>query len=423
MSSRSFSEARIIFLLAAVQFVNTLDFMMVMPLGPDLARNLGISAAHLGYIGGSYTLAAGIAALLGAGLLDRFNRRYALAWCLIGLATATALGGFAWNFASLLAARLMAGACGGPAAALAVAIIGDVIPATRRGKAMGIVMSAFSITAVIGVPIGLELAQFDTWRLPFFVTAGLGLAINMLAILWLPNLRDHMSGAAANLSFFNRIKTLFSLETGFAALAGFLVAFSGFMIAPNMAGHIQLNMDYPRAHLTWLYMAGGVTTLASLRLAGIGIDRFGSATVIAVGTACYMAILGVFFIAPSPVIPVIALFAGFMLANSTRNVAIATHASKIPPPHQRAGFMSMLGAIQHLAAALGSGLSSLYLFDLPGEKLGGVETVGWISMALAVPVPVFLFASERLYRARIHRETENAPPTGGQVAGRFASPD
>ena len=52
------SETAIVALVAAVQFVNILDFLMVMPMGPDFAVALGIPSSKLGYIGGSYTAAA-----------------------------------------------------------------------------------------------------------------------------------------------------------------------------------------------------------------------------------------------------------------------------------------------------------------------------------------------------------------------------
>ena len=56
------SERAIIAVVGAVQFVNILDFMMVMPLGPDFAKSLSIPESHLGYIGGAYTASASVAA-------------------------------------------------------------------------------------------------------------------------------------------------------------------------------------------------------------------------------------------------------------------------------------------------------------------------------------------------------------------------
>ena len=92
---RQTSERAVILLVAMVQFVNILDFMMVMPMGPDFAAALGIPLSRLGLIGGSYTLAAMVSGLVGSLFLDRFGRRNALLVAMLGLVVATVLGGLA----------------------------------------------------------------------------------------------------------------------------------------------------------------------------------------------------------------------------------------------------------------------------------------------------------------------------------------
>ena len=78
-SSKPVSERAVVFLIGAVQFVNILDFVMVMPLGPDFARGLGIASSHIGTIGGSYTLAASVMGLAGGYFLDFVLKRDELA--------------------------------------------------------------------------------------------------------------------------------------------------------------------------------------------------------------------------------------------------------------------------------------------------------------------------------------------------------
>jgi predicted MFS family arabinose efflux permease len=95
-------ERRVLFIVGAVQFVNVLDFMMVMPLGPDFAQSLSIPASRLGLIGGSYTAAAAVSGLAGALFLDRFDRRSALALAMLGLVVGTAAGAFATGLGSLM---------------------------------------------------------------------------------------------------------------------------------------------------------------------------------------------------------------------------------------------------------------------------------------------------------------------------------
>src|SRR5262249_20005718 len=128
--------------------------------------------------------------------LDRFDRRKALAVALAGLVIATAAGGLAFDLSTLLIARVAAGCFGGPASSLCLAIITDAIPVERRGRAMGAVMSSFSIASVLGVPAGLELARVGGWRMPFFAVAALGLLIVPFAFAFLPPMRAHLERVA-----------------------------------------------------------------------------------------------------------------------------------------------------------------------------------------------------------------------------------
>jgi len=402
------AESRIVLLISAVWFANILDFMMVMPLGPDFARALTISTAHLGYIGGSYTASAAIAGLLGSLVLDRFDRRKALAACLAGLVLSTALGGLAQGFTSLLATRVLAGAFGGPAAAVGLAIISDIIPAERRGKALGKVMGAFSIAAVLGVPIGLQLSEWGGWRMPFFAVAGLGMVIATGGIFWLPSLTGHLASREAGDTLARRARHM--LAPGPLMAAGYtgLTTLTNFMIVPNLASQLQFNLGYPRAWLGLLYMAGGAVTFFSLRLAGRMIDRFGAATVSAIGSVVFIPTLFAIFIDGDALLgpwraavsddirlPVVLMFTCFLLGNSTRNVAMQTLSSKLPAPAERAGFLSILSAVQHLCSAAGAMLASTMLVDLPGPRLGGTGAMATVSILLSLGVVPLMWLVER----------------------------
>lgn len=89
----------------------------------------------------------------------------------------------------MLITRLIAGAFGGISSSLVTAMIGDIIPPTRRGRAMSYVMSAFPLASVLGVPLGLTLAGWFDWHAPFFLLAGCSVFILALALFALPNIR------------------------------------------------------------------------------------------------------------------------------------------------------------------------------------------------------------------------------------------
>src|SRR3954466_665587 len=85
------SERLILFILAAVQFTSIVDFMIVMPLGPQLMRSLRIGPSEFGLIVSSYTFAAGAAGLVASALVDRFSRRLTFLALFMGFLIGTLL--------------------------------------------------------------------------------------------------------------------------------------------------------------------------------------------------------------------------------------------------------------------------------------------------------------------------------------------
>lgn len=388
------SERTIVFLVGAVQFVNILDFMMVMPMGPDFAAALHIPTSNLGLIGGSYTAAACVTGLAGAFVLDRFDRRSALGVAMVGLVIGTLLGGAATGLGTLLLARVIAGAFGGPATSIALSIISDRVPPERRGKAMGAVMGAFSVASVLGVPAGLKLARIGGWRMPFFSVGAMGFVIAALAIFLLPPMRDHIArkGPVAPPAFadlFRRPVVLLSYAMTITATVGM------FALIPNISAHLQRNLGYPRADIETLYFIGGIVSFGVLRVAGRLVDRLGSTPVATAGTLATALVIWAGFVRVPPPVPVLAIFVGFMACTGLRNVAFNTLTSRVPRPAERARFMSIQSATQHAASAFGAVLSSQVLRERADGHLDRVDDVAWFSIVMVLTLPVLMFFVER----------------------------
>lgn len=412
------SERFILLLVSAVQFVNILDFMIVMPLGPDFAKDLGIPVSRLGLIGGSYTAAAAVSGVLGSKFLDRFDRRDALAVTMFGLVLGTVAAGFARDLPTLMLARVVAGAFGGPATSVALSVIADVVPPERRGRALGLVMGSFAVASVFGVPLSLELARIGDWRLPFFSVAGLGLIVAGGAIVKMPPLRLHLRHTeprARILRFLRDPAVMFSL------LASFTVMVAAFSVIPNLSAYLQHNRGYPREHLGALYLTGGSVSYVAMRAAGIYIDKLGSSVIGSVGTVVFVATLAGTFVYEWPWLPVMLLFASFMTSMALRNVSLNTLASRVPQPHERARFMSLQSGVQHIAAALGAMVSSSLLTELPDKRLAGMPLVASVSISCAVVLPFLLRAVERHLVVRV-RSAAAEPWTAPAEVARASIP-
>jgi predicted MFS family arabinose efflux permease len=399
------SERLIIFLVGAIQFINIVDFMMVMPLGPYYAGALGISTAHLGQIAGSYTAAAAIAGIVAARFLDRFDRRKALGVALFGLVAGTAAGAGAHGLASLVVARAIAGAFGGPATSIALSIVADAVPPARRGRAIGAVMGAFSAASVLGVPMGLRLAIWGGWRLPFIVVAGMGVVVGILALLKMPSLRGHIVAAGARGPTLSALLGDGTIRLALAMNA--LVMLTAFLVVPNIAPHLLQNLGYPRDRLDLGYMVGGATSFLIMRVAGHGIDRYGAARVSVVGTVVLIGVLTFAFIAPGAIgtAGVLVVFVLFMGAMSVRNVSMSSLSTRVPRANERAGYMSLQSTAQHISSATGAFVSSRLLHEAPGGRLAGISTVSTISAVLALGLPPLLAAINKRVTVRENRET------------------
>lgn len=392
------SERTLVFLVGAVQFVNILDFVIVMPLGPDFAAALNIPTSLVGVVGGSYTAAAAVAGLVGSLFLDRYDRRSALGVAMLGLMLGTAAGGLANGLTGLLAARIVAGLFGGPATSIALAIIADSVPPGRRGKAMGSVMGAFAVASVLGVPAGLELARLFGWRAPFFAVATLSLLVTAGVLLRLPPLREHLR-KARTVSTQPRGPLLDRLSV--LSLTGTALVMLGvFSIVPNISAFVQHNLGYPREQLGMLYLVGGAASFVVMRLVGALVDRYGATLLVGLGTILFAGSTVATFVVPRPPLPVLPLFVLFMLSGSVRNVPLQALASRVPRPEQRARFMSAQSATQHMASAVAASGASLFLGADPSGRLLGMDRVGTAAALISLAIPIVARAVELRVRER-----------------------
>jgi predicted MFS family arabinose efflux permease len=423
------NERAVVLLIAAIHFINILEFMIVMPLGPDFAAELGIPTQNIGIITGSYTAAAAVAGIAGSFFLDRFDRRRVLAVAMAGLVIATAMAGLAWDLYSLIGARLLAGLFGGPATAISLAIISDTVPPERRGRAMGTVMTAFAASSIAGVPLSLELANIGGWRAPFFAVAGLGVIVTAIGVFLLPPLRLHLSdgrGKPPGLAMFRLLTRPLPLLAYSGTVA---MIFSAFTVIPHIPGYLVFNLGYtgepwlerlmaPLGYtpsvLGPLYLVGGTLSLIVLQVVGRMTDRLGSTAVSWIGAGLTITVIWLWFINYVPAIPAMVLFVAFMGSMSVRGVPVRTLDTKIPLPHERAAFMSLQSSVQHVTLALAAGLSSLWLTERPDKSLEGVPTLGLIAAGFALLLPVCVTITERMLKNSTQGATP-LPPAGAPV--------
>lgn len=385
--------------MTTVQLVGVLSFMIVMPLGPDFTIDLGIPPSEVGWIMAAYTVASAASGLTSALFIDRFDRRPALAVALTGLVLANVAAAVAWDMQSLIAARIVSGLFGGPAAALSIAVVADNVPVERRGQAMGMVMGAISIGAVFGIPLGLEIAHLFSWRAAFLAVAVLGGVLVVIGVALLPSQRLHLADALADKSnpAMRLIRIAMRRSTLMALALAAVAIIPGFMVMTNLAVFAQFNLGFPREQLGLLYMIGGAVSFFGMRWSGQFVDRFGSAPVTLVTTLGMALTLWLIFVDRSWVaLPLMLLVPATMLFNTARMVAQNTAVSKVPDPAERAGFMALVQACTQIFGSIGVMGAALMLGTGPGGQLVNMPVVGILAILVSLAGPFLMWRLERM---------------------------
>jgi predicted MFS family arabinose efflux permease len=372
------SERGILFTLAAVQFTHIMDFMIMMPLGAGLMRVFGISPNQFSYLVAAYGLAAAVTGFAGGFFIDRLDRKRALLWLFAGFGLSTLACALAPTFHLLLAARLAAGAFGGVAGSLVLAIVSDVIPPERRGRGMAVVMTAFPLASVLGVPSGLILADLFEWHAPFILLAALSVPIWCVASRYLPSLPPAAIKAHPG-------RQMWEILTHGVHLRGFMLTaslvFAGGLIIPFMSPSLVANTGLTESQLKFVYLFGGAATFFTTTLFGRLTDRHDKLNVLAgVSVAAIATTIILTHLGPSPIVFTLAVTTLFFITMAGRFTPTMAMISNAVEHRYRGGFMSVNSAIQQAASGVANLTAGALIVRSADGRLEGYPRVGWMAV-------------------------------------------
>ena len=378
-------EMLLIAFLSAVNFTHIMDFVIMMPLGPQFFRVFNINTQQFSIVVSSYTFAAAISGLISSLFIDRYDRKRALLVLYAGFIVGTYLCALAPTFFLLVCARVVAGAFGGVAGGLVMAIVGDVIPLARRGRAVGTVMAAFSIASVVGVPIGLYFATSISWHAPFIGLACMGVVLLVIGMKTLPHLRGHLTKGVER----NPIRELKAVITEPNHIRAFLLTsslmFGGFSVIPFLSPFMVKNIGLREDQLPLIYFFGGAATFFTSQLIGRLADRFGKhRTFYVVAMASMIPILLVTNLTPVPLWLVLCCSTLFMVLVSGRFVPAMALITGSTTSAMRGGFMSVNSSVQQAAAGAAAAMAGMFLVQTGDGPIYRFGFVGILACAFTL---------------------------------------
>jgi predicted MFS family arabinose efflux permease len=284
----------------------------------------------------------------------------------------------------LMAARAMCGAFGGVSGATVLTIVADVVPAERRARGMGIIMTAFSAAAALGVPLGLKLAQWWKWEAPFLAIAAIAAAVWALLARTLPPVRGHLDLAGADPR--KDFLTLLKDRNAWTGIALMMICVMGhFMIIPYLSPYLVGNVGLAEQHLFLVYLVGGVVTIFTGPYVGKLADRHGRfrAFVVLVTCACFivwhMATSG-----PLPLWHILLNAALFFIFASGRFVPAQATISLAVPPARRGAYMSLVSCARDLASGATAAIGGMIVTRDAGGAMLHFDRLGMIAIAISL---------------------------------------
>ena len=400
----SFSRYQIlvVIILALTQFTVVLDFMIMSPLGDMLMKSMRLSPSEFGSAVSAYAFSAGISGFLTAGFSDRFDRKRLLLFFYIGFIVGTALCGLAQAYFSLVTARVITGLFGGVIGSISMAIVADLFVLQQRGRVMGFVQMAFGASQVLGIPIGLYLANAWGWEAPFWMVALLSVLIAAAIAFLLKPVNAHL-GVKSEKSAFGHLWHTLSHPTyriGFTATA--LLSVGGFMMMPFGSAFAINNMQITEYELPILFMASGLFTLVIVPFVGRFSDRIDKYTLFVIASVWLMGVsIWYTHLGTTPLWAAIGLNVLLMVGVTSRMVPSSALMSAVPDMKDRGAYMSINASLQQLAGGISAMLAGRIVVQQTNfSPLENYDIVGYAVVGFSMISLLLMYRVNRLVKAK-----------------------
>ncbi|MBS1558197.1 MAG: MFS transporter [Bacteroidetes bacterium] len=400
-------QVLIIALLSILQFTIILDFMVLSPLGAILMPELRISTAQFGWVVSAYAFSAGVSGILTAGFADKFDRKKLLTFFYIGFLIGTVLCAIAPDYNFLLIARIVTGVFGGVIGSVGFAIITDLFKFEVRGRVMAFTQMAFALSQILGLPIGLLLANKYGWHSPFWMIAGFGLIIGVVIVIYMKPVTEHLKLKSDRSPFQHLIKTFSVPDYAKGYLATTLLATGGFMLMPFGSAFSTNNLGLTLDQLPMVYLIVGLCTVPAAPIIGKLSDKIGKFKVFFAGTILTTLMVAIYTpLGITPVWLVIVLSGTMFVGITSRMISAGALMSAVPAPQDRGAFMSIMSSVQQISGGIASAIAGAIVYQAPDGNLQRYNILGYVVISTMILTIAMMYWIDKHVKTIIKQEVK-----------------
>lgn len=363
-----------VLLLALATFVTGTAENIVIGILPQVAAGLGVSVGLAGQLTAVFSFTFAIAAPLALLLTRRFERKATFVAALAAFALCNLAAAASPGYGVLFIARVGMAAASATIALVATMLATEIVEASMKGRAIGVIFMGVSGSMVLGVPIGMLICSLLGWRSVFLALAGLALLVLAVCRRKLPQVGACGQGTPDYGAHLRSAPLVSAQLVSILMISGHFVLFA--YLSPYIAGVLGI----VGTGTVLAFIAFGIAGVSGGYLGGLAADKLTPGRAVVLVPASYLTALmliplasgsGFFFF---PMMMVWACLS-WMISPAVQAFLIATG-----PDTAEAGVSLNLSAM-HIGVGLGTALGGVAVEAVPIAYLPGI---GAILAALAL---------------------------------------
>ena len=376
--------------------------MILAPLGDILMKSMNMSTKQFGTVVSAYAISACISGIFAAGFADKFDRKKLLLFFYTGFILGTYFCAISYNYETLFIARIITGLFGGVIGSISMAIITDIFSIHQRGKVMGFVQMAFGGSQILGIPIGLVLANYWSWHATFYMVLILAFILGIALVIKLKPLTEHLKLINNKNALQHLLQTIKKKDYRIGFLATALLSMGGFMIMPFSTAFIVNNIHIAQSQVAIIFFFTGIFSIIIMPIVGKLSDKFDKLMIFGIGTIIAIVMVVIYtHLSPVPIwlviIVNIVLFIGIM----SRMVPATALNSAVPDAYDRGAYMSINSSLQQFAGGIAALFSGLVVVQKSkNSPIENFDILGYVMVVLMLMCFYFVYKVNVLLKKR-----------------------
>ncbi|QJC51486.1 MFS transporter [Paenibacillus albicereus] len=365
------TNAFTIYLLALGVFLTATSELVVSGILPRIAEDVNISLAVAGQLIAVYSLSFAIATPLLIVLTSRTDRKSLLLGSLAVFIAGNAWSALSSTIESLMAARAVLGASSGVFLVASLGVAAKLVPADKLGRSVGTIILGFSSALILGVPLGVAIAEWLSWQAIFVLLGALSAAVGAVIFRLMPRVEGDEPVPLSR-----QLKNAGSAVILTAFLISLLREGGNSVFLTYISPYLQQMLDFRTADIAFLLLALGLIGAFASRLGGSLVDRWGAARTLGTSLLLHLLALALLPILAFSTPIAVALIAILFFALFASGPAVQSYMIQQAP--KSANFvLSLNTSVIHLGIAGGAGAGG-WLID----RTDAVEFHPWLAASL-----------------------------------------